>query len=268
MTKITNLIQTDSELLTGFSRHSRDNHWQGFSQNWNLLLVTKGDALLEYNGCECHLPERTLAVISPLGRREFTTIAPWDCHWIHFDREPYMTEVLEWRQVIPGVWAQMLAKEDYPVFHRLFVQVAELALRRERFWRRLIYCLIQEIVLRGNMVFGRALGPADTNLAHKMLLNLQENLSMDEIARRCCLSRSAFFAKFTATFAVSPRKYRENHLMRTIQTLLETTDMSISDICEQVHMNNPFYLSARFKACFGVSPREYRRKCRPQENGR
>ena len=50
--------------------------------------------------------------------------------------------------------------------------------------------------------------------------------------------------------------------MQTIQKLLEVSDMSISDICQNVHMSNPFYLSARFKAYFGISPREYRKRFR------
>ena len=50
--------------------------------------------------------------------------------------------------------------------------------------------------------------------------------------------------------------------MQTIQTLLENSDMSIAQICDHVHMSNPFYLSARFKAYFGVSPREYRKRFR------
>lgn len=262
MSDITNLIDTGSEILAGYSQHPADDRWSGFSHNWNLLLGVKGAVRLQFNGEYCTIPEHSLALISPSGVRNFTTEEDWESLWMHFDRNLYLKEDIEWSEVIPGVWLLALESADYRIMHHLFIQVAQVAARRERYWKQLIYCLIQEVMLRGNMISGRGLGSYDTALAHRMLSNLQENLSMDEIAERCGLSRSAFFAKFTETFDISPRKYREKHLMQTIQTLLENSDMSIAQICDHVHMSNPFYLSARFKAYFGVSPREYRKRFR------
>ena len=252
------LIDTGSEILAGFSRHPGDDRWSGFSHNWNLILGLKGTVRVQFNGQYCSIPQHSLALISPAGVRNFTTEKDWESLWIHFDRNFNLKEEIEWEEVIPGVWVLQLELSDYRIMRHLFTQVIQVASRRERFWKQLIYCLIQEVMLRGNMISGRGFGSYDTALAHKMLSNLQENLSMDEIAERCGLSRSAFFAKFTETFDVSPRKYRENHLMQTIQNLLENSNMSIREICQYVHMSNPFYLSARFKAFFGVSPREYR----------
>lgn len=42
--------------------------------------------------------------------------------------------------------------------------------------------------------------------------------------------------------------------------MLESSDMSIKEIAEKLHVCQPSYLSERFKKAFGVSPREYRRK--------
>ena len=262
MNTISNLIDTGSEILVGLSQHNQNDWWNGFSHNWNFLLGIKGSVKLQINGQNCIIPEHSLALISPSGIRNFTTLKDWESLWVHFDRNLYFEENIEWKEVIPGVWVLDLELTDYRIFKHLFIQIYQVASRRERFWKQLIYCLIQEVFLRSNMIAGRGLGSYDTTLAHKMLSNLQENLSMDEIAKRCGLSRSAFFAKFTETFDISPRKYRENHLMQTIQKLLEVSDMSISDICQNVHMSNPFYLSARFKAYFGISPREYRKRFR------
>lgn len=262
MDTIANLIKPGSDIMTGFSQHPEDDRWSGFSHNWNLLLGVKGEVHLQFNGEYCTIPEHSLTLISPSGVRNFSTVTPWNSLWIHFDRSLYVDDGIEWEEKIPGVWILPLETADYRIMHHLFIQVVRTAMRRERFWKRLIYCLIQEIILRGNTISGRGFDVYDTELAHRMLSNLHENLSMDEIAEKCGLSRSAFFAKFTATFDISPRKYREKYLMRTIQTLLESTDMSIGEICKQVHMSNAFYLSARFKAHFGVSPREYRQKFR------
>jgi len=45
-----------------------------------------------------------------------------------------------------------------------------------------------------------------------------------------------------------------------VQFMLESSDMSIKEIAEKLHVCQPSYLSERFKKAFGVSPREYRRK--------
>ena len=262
MSQIKTLIDTGSEILAGYSRHPEDDRWSGFSHNWNLLLGVKGAIRLQFNGEYCTIPEHSLSLISPTGIRNFTTEKEWSALWIHFDRNLYLKEDIEWEEAIPGVWVLPLETADYRVFHRLFLQIVQVAAEEGKFWKRLVYCLIQEVILRGNIVSTRGIGSYDTALAHKMLSNLQENLSMDEIAERCGLSRSAFFAKFTETFGVSPRKYRENHLMQTVQSLLENSDMNIGEICRRVHMSNPFYLSSRFKMYFGVSPREYRKNFR------
>ena len=254
------------DLITGYSSQPENHWWNGYQHNWNLILVSRGEARLQLSGNRCTMLPHSLHLISPGGIRNFITETQWECYWVHFDSSLYIDNLAKWEEVIPGVRSLPLEQRDYRVIQHVFVQNIQLASRRENGWRRLCYCLIQEIILRGNIIAGRAFDSDGTVLAHKLLSNLQNNLSMDKIAARCGMSRSVFFARFGDTFGVSPRRYREQVLMRTVQTLLETTDLSLKDIAARVHIENTFYLSSSFKRCCGCSPTEYRKKCRQSES--
>jgi len=46
--------------------------------------------------------------------------------------------------------------------------------------------------------------------------------------------------------------------METAMNLLQTTYMSISEISEQLHYDNPLYFSCVFKKYYGYSPKSAR----------
>ena len=46
--------------------------------------------------------------------------------------------------------------------------------------------------------------------------------------------------------------------MKHAASLLEFTDMPISQIAEKVGINDPLYFSKKFKKHFGISPTEYK----------
>ena len=262
MGKVKELINTGSEILTGYSQHQKNVVWNGFSRNWNLLLTVKGEGKLLYNGRRCILPEFSLALVAPDDKRQFETEVPWACLWIHFDNTQLIYGGGDWPEIIPGVRLLRLGQEDFHVIHYVFLQVTQVAAKKEQGWKQLLYCLIQEIILRGNAIWGRTGENRDSALAQKMLEHLKTNRSMDEVAADCHMSRSAFFSKFSEIFSMSPRKFRERQLMAKVQSLLENTEMSISHICIQVNMSSPFYLSNRFKHYYGIYPKEYRRQFR------
>ena len=59
-------------------------------------------------------------------------------------------------------------------------------------------------------------------------------------------------------------KYILNVRIRNAQTLLETTDYSISDIAALIGYDNPMYFSRLFRKAKGLSPSKYRKTFREQ----
>ena len=76
------------------------------------------------------------------------------------------------------------------------------------------------------------------------------------------MSISWFNKSFKAATGTSPMKYIQTIRIRNAQTLLETTDYSISDVASFVGYENPLYFSRLFRKAKGMSPSAYRKLCR------
>lgn len=91
----------------------------------------------------------------------------------------------------------------------------------------------------------------------KKLLLLKENLSINEIARKCCLSESGFRKIFTENAGTSPSVYRNTERILKAKYLLEATDKSVAEISEELGFFDTAYFCKVFKKYEGISPRKY-----------
>jgi AraC family transcriptional regulator len=89
--------------------------------------------------------------------------------------------------------------------------------------------------------------------------NLHAELTLDEIAR--CLSMSPFhFAHlFKRTTGLSPHRYVTQRKIERAKTLLSDTDMSITEVAQQVGYANMGHFSVVFHRLLGLTPTQYRR---------
>ena len=78
------------------------------------------------------------------------------------------------------------------------------------------------------------------------------------------MSTSWFNRSFRSAMGTSPMKYILNIRIRNAQTLLETTDYSISVIASLVGYDNPMYFSRLFRKAKGITPSRYRKIFREQ----
>ena len=244
---------------------SRHAHF-GDRQNWNLLLSLAGRLKLGIGGRELAVGPATLFMIAPGAPRRFAVSEYWKTSWIHFNLDAHIQIPPEWPQIGPGVSAVALNRDDLKELQRLFNELIHVCTIRRHGWYLLAYCLVQEIILRGNMAAHAALGE-HIELTAKMLKNLDAPQGIDGIAGKCAMSRTGFFSKFKATFGTTPAKYREQQLLTRVQSYLENSDMSIKEIVQELKLGNPAYLSTRFRKTFGMSPREYRKRHRDGRHG-
>ena len=89
-----------------------------------------------------------------------------------------------------------------------------------------------------------------------------EEISTEKYAASRNMSISWFNKSFKAATGTSPMKYIQTIRIRNAQTLLETTDYSISDVASFVGYENPLYFSRLFRKTKGMSPSAYRKLCR------
>jgi len=86
------------------------------------------------------------------------------------------------------------------------------------------------------------------------------SLSLDELARAAGMSRSGFAQQFKETVGLSPIEYHAKWRLFTAAHFLETGDMKLARIAEQVGYESDSAFSRAFKREFSISPSEYRRR--------
>lgn len=102
----------------------------------------------------------------------------------------------------------------------------------------------------------QAVSPA-INRLHEIY---DQELSLDELAALCGLSKYHFARLFKRATGAAPIAYRNMLRLRHAQSLLEETELTVADVAAAVGYRDPAYFSAQFKAETGLSPRAYRRQ--------
>lgn len=249
---------TNCELYAGRQRPSYLERFYGHNRNWNLILLHSGKVELSINGKMFPIEPGDLLLLPPAVPRLFSVLEYWDVSWVHFNLDAHLQYTPEWQTNEAGVMHIHLPDKEIARFEKLFAEIYELCLIRNLGWYRLGYCLIQEIILRGNMINQKGLDPEHLAFASGVLADFS-SMKIEEIAGKCGLSRAAFFKKFKETFGVTPNIYREQLRLNKVREELEQSSRSIKEIAAELQFKSEFYLSARFKKMFGMSPTAYRK---------
>lgn len=88
--------------------------------------------------------------------------------------------------------------------------------------------------------------------------NLQRPLSVNELATRALMSSRTFARRFRETTGTTPHAWLLTQRLNRAEELLETTDLSIEEITEQLGYRNANVLREHFVKRRGMPPRTYR----------
>lgn len=105
-----------------------------------------------------------------------------------------------------------------------------------------------------NRYFFEVCRTAKPSIREIMESNFFSNLSLDEFARLCARSLSAFKREFIQIYHASPGKWLMEKRLEYSYYLLGTTDLSIDDICMESGFENRTHFMRVFKNRFGVTP--------------
>ena len=86
----------------------------------------------------------------------------------------------------------------------------------------------------------------------------QKDISLDDVSREINISPYYFSKVFKEATGQNFIDYLTGLRIDKAKELLETTDMSMKEICVEVGYSNPNYFSRIFKKIVGVSPTEYK----------
>jgi AraC family transcriptional regulator len=84
-------------------------------------------------------------------------------------------------------------------------------------------------------------------------------LTLDELAQRARLSRSAFTRAFRAATGISPHRYLTERRLAAAQRLLRLTELPIAFIAQETGFSSQSHFTTMFRAALSCTPAEYRR---------
>ena len=95
--------------------------------------------------------------------------------------------------------------------------------------------------------------------------NFAEKLTLEQIADSAAVSTRECLRCFRASIHQSPMDYLIEHRIRTAKKLLETTDLSITDVALSCGFNSNSYFTKLFHRSCGKTPNAYRKELRELE---
>ncbi len=93
----------------------------------------------------------------------------------------------------------------------------------------------------------------------KKLLRQTDNQSVKMVARECLVSESGLRKIFKDSVGISPTQFRINEKISRAKYLLESTDMSVDEISEELNFFDTAYFCKTFYKHVGISPGKYSR---------
>ena len=88
----------------------------------------------------------------------------------------------------------------------------------------------------------------------------QDDITVEDIAKRTGLNRSYFSKVFKAATGKSPQQYLIGYRMAKASELLKLTSLPVAEVGRAVGYPNHLHFSRAFKGAYEVSPREWRRR--------
>jgi len=125
---------------------------------------------------------------------------------------------------------------------------------------------LQELVLivceggkneMANQIFGTLYSHTELAFDEVLEANLYNNLSIPHLAELTNRSESTFKRDFKKWYGESPAKWLKNKKLEKAAELLQTSELTISEICWDCGFENPAHFSTSFRDKYGKSPKSY-----------
>ena len=90
--------------------------------------------------------------------------------------------------------------------------------------------------------------------------NVQNNITLQDLANVCCLEKTYFLKKFKALTGYTPMAYVRKEKIKKAKELLIYSDMNITQISEAVGFESIHHFSNVFSKATGVSPNRFKKE--------
>ncbi len=126
----------------------------------------------------------------------------------------------------------------------------------------LVFQLLQDAILKRDCAAetpgSRSMENRIYGIASYLQLNFNRDFDLEDLYRKNGFSRRSFFRYWKKYFPYSPARYVQELKLEYACYQLQSTTLPVGRICEELHFQNPHYLSRLFKKRFGITPLQYR----------
>ena len=170
--------------------------------------------------------------------------------------------VLIERGISPRLHAGELSEEIESLFRLLYIEVDRNLPKNDEITQAVLRALVEIILYQ----LPREKQPPSKEKERLLIdckdyidCHFTEELTVEKLAERSHMSVSGFAHQFKKIFGFPPIQYIIRRRIGQAQTLLITTDLSITEVSVRVGYDNISYFNNQFKRFAGMSPQSYRK---------
>lgn len=236
--------------------------------DWLLILTLRGNGQFTHSGGTLLTNPHDVVLIAPNTSHRYEA-APetnrWELLWSHFLPRPDWAAWLKWQGPAPG-WGclQVTNRSSQKQIAARFKDLVQLAEGYRHHREALALNALEAVLLQLHEQVvaqrGQATDSRIIDVLDYICRQLNQPLTVEELARGCHLSPSRFAHLFREQMDMTPQQFVERQRIERARELLEHTGYTIAAIAKQVGFESPFYFSRRFKQMQGFSPSEFRRR--------
>lgn len=242
---------------------------KGFAQD-RIYLIKEGICTFRINGKEYIAVTGQLLFI-PAGTLCSYSTTNLKMDYIFFEVIPHDLDLISLLD-IPFCVNAGLNGEAAQLFRKILECNKQETIRSVFQLKSALYSLLVEYIRLSGAAPTRLYYGKDSKseyLINHIQRNLINDLSNDRLAKLMHMEPHSYIRYFKRITGCTPTNYILRLRLSTAKNLLESTDLTISDIIQKVGISNISYFSKIFKRQYGMSPRDYReslQKTSPQLN--
>lgn len=236
--------------------------------DWQLIYIAAGEAHFFLDGKEVIVSAGNMVLYQPKQQQKYHYLGKdrTQVWFVHFTGREVRNILKHFEIPLDGYILHTGISRDYD---DLFRKMRDELVKCSWGYEEMLVCLFRELLLTMHRRMTESMPEISGFIQEEMSRatayfedHYNEEISIEQYAASRSMSTSWFSRSFRNATGTSPMQYILETRIRNAQTLLETTDDSITNIAAIVGYDNPMYFSRLFRKAKGVSPSGYRKICR------